>query len=114
MLGLHGRPGLTLRPLSEAEKGATWGEFAPRLRSEDGSLPLALCQTARTLALEDILDAGSALDQFILELFQSHGRETKLGGQQASVLVNPPDAQPLAGYDGVLLLRAGAGTGGEA
>lgn len=114
MLGLHGRPGLTLRPLSEAERGSTWGEFAPRLRQEDGSLPLALCQTARTLALEDILDAGSALDQFILELFQSHGRETKLGGQQASVLVNPPDAQPLAGYDGVLLLRAGAGTGGEA
>jgi len=114
MLGLHGRPGLALRPLSEVEKGTTWGEFAPRLRREDGSLPLALCQTARTLALEDILDAGSALDQFILELFQSHGRETKLGGQQASVLVNPPDAQPLAGYDGVLLLRAGAGTGGEA
>lgn len=114
MLGLHGRPGLALRPLSEAERTFTWGEFAPRLRNEDGSLPLALCQTARTLALEDILDAGSALDQFILELFQSHGRETKLGGQQASVLVNPPDAQPLAGYDGVLLLRAGAGSGGEA
>jgi len=111
MLGLHGRPGLMLRPLSEAEKDSTWGEFAPRLRREDGSLPLALCQTARTLALEDILDAGSALDQFILELFQSHGRETKLGGQGASVLVNPPDAQPLAGYDGVLLLRSGAVTG---
>jgi voltage-gated potassium channel len=109
MLGLHGRPGLALRPLSPVEQGSTWGEFAPRLRREDGCLPLALCQTARSLALEDILDAGSALDQFILELFQSHGRETKLGNQASSVLVNPPDAQPLAGYDGVLLLKPGGG-----
>jgi voltage-gated potassium channel len=113
MLGLHGRPGLALRPLSPAEQALTWGEFAPRLRREDGSLPLALCQSARSLALEDILDAGSALDQFILELFQSHGRETKLGGQSSSVLVNPPDGQQLGGYDGVLLLKPGTGAGGE-
>jgi len=107
ILGLHGRPALALRPLTEAEKALTWGDYSRELRRLDGSLPLALCQTARSLALEDILDAGSALDQFILELFQSHGRETKLGSQGASVLVNPEDIQPLASYDGVLLLRAG-------
>ncbi len=109
MLGLHGRPGLSLRRLSEEDRASTWGEFARNLRRQDGSLSLALCQTARSLALEDILDTGSALDQFILELFQSHGRETKLGSQGADVLVNPPDSQPLAGYDGVLVLRSGAG-----
>ena len=109
MLGLHGRPGLSLRRLSEEDRASTWGEFARNLRRQDGSLSLALCQTARSLALEDILDTGSALDQFILELFQSHGRETKLGSQGAGVLVNPPDSQPLAGYDGVLVLRSGAG-----
>ncbi len=108
MLGLKGRPGLALRPLSAEDKASNWGEFSGNLRREDGSLALALCQTARSLALEDILDAGSALDQFILELFQSHGRETKLGNQGAGVLVNPPDGQPLAGYDGVLVLRSGA------
>ncbi|MDO9632453.1 MAG: potassium channel family protein [Humidesulfovibrio sp.] len=112
LLGLHGRPGLVLRPLSEQDKGLCWGEYSGNLRQQDGGLAMALCQTARSLALEDILDAGSALDQFILELFQSHGRETKLGRQGASVLVNPPDSQPLASYDGVLVLRAGAG--GEA
>lgn len=106
MLGLHGRPGLKLLRLSAEDQGATWGEYCRNLRGHDGSLPLALCQTARSLALEDILDAGSALDQFILELFQSHGRETKLGSQDAGVLVNPPDNQPLAGYDGVLVLRS--------
>lgn len=109
MLGLHGRPGLSLRRLSEEDRASTWGEFARNLRRQDGSLSLALCQTARSLALEDILDTGSALDQFILELFQSHGRETKLGSQGASVLVNPPDSQLLASYDGVLLLQADSG-----
>jgi voltage-gated potassium channel len=109
LLGLHGRPGLGLLPLSDEDKAASWGEYSRDLRQQDGSLALALCQTARSLALEDILDAGSALDQFILELFQSHGRETKLGSQGASVLVNPPDSQLLASYDGVLLLRADSG-----
>jgi len=107
LLGLNGKPGLALRPLGEEDKKCTWGALAQTLRGADGSLPLALCQTARSLALEDVLDAGSALDQFILELFQSHGAETKLGSQGGSVLVNPPDSQPLAGYDAVLVLRSG-------
>jgi voltage-gated potassium channel len=106
MLGLQGRPGLSLRRLSDQDKDMSWGELSAHLRGKDGSLALALCQTARSLALEDILDAGSALDQFILELFQSHGHETKLGSQGASVLVNPPDGQSLANYDGVLVLRS--------
>lgn len=115
MLGLHGRPGIALRSLTPEEKNGTWAELVRRLRQQDGCLPLALCQTARSLALEDILDTGSALDQFILELFQSHGRETKLGSKEAAVLVNPADAQALTAFDGVLLLRAGGGSvaGGE-
>jgi len=112
MLGLHGRPGIALRPLTPEEQADTWGELVRRLRKHDGCLPLALCQTARSLALEDILDTGSALDQFILELFQSHGRETKLGNKEAAVLVNPQDEQALAAFDGVLVLRAGVGPGG--
>jgi len=109
MLGLTGKPGLSLRPLTDADKETTWGELVRALRQNDGSQPLALCKTARSLALEDMLDTGSALDQFILELFQSHGRETKLGSQQSQVMVNPPDSQALAGFDGVLVLRAGGG-----
>lgn len=112
ILGLHGRPGITLRALTEEDKAGTWAELVTRQRKDDGSLPLALCQTARSLALEDILDAGSALDQFILELFQSHGRETRLGSKEAAVLVNPPDVQALAAYDGVLLLRPGVSASG--
>lgn len=117
LLGLHGgRPLLGLRTLSAEDKCLTWGQFCQQLRRAEGCLPLALCQTARELALEDILDEGSALDQFILELFQSYGRETRLGSQGARVLANPPDAQALSGFDGVLLLarpepEAGAGHG---
>lgn len=111
MLGLSGRPGIALRPLGPDERSLTWGELVQRLRRADGSQPLALCRTARSLALEDILDSGSALDQFILELFQSHGRETKLGSREAGVLVNPADAQALEAYDGVLVLRAGEAGG---
>lgn len=119
LLGLQGRPLLALRQLSEEDKKRSWGQYSHALRKAEGCLPLALCQTAHELALEDILDAGSALDQFILELFQSHGRETRLGSQGARVLTNPPDSQPLAGFDGVLLLErpepegpAGGGHGG--
>lgn len=114
LLGLKGRPALALRPLSAGEKVGTWGALAKTLRRADGSLALALCQTAHTLSLEDVLDTGSALDQFILELFQSHGRETSMGSQGAQVLVNPPDSQPLSGFDGVLVLRAGGGGAGDA
>lgn len=113
MLGLGGQPGLTLLPLGDEDQGRTWGELAARLRRHDGCLPLALCQTARSLSLEDILDTGQALDQFILELFQSHGRETRLGDQGAGVLVNPSDGQSLQGYDGVLVLRPGGAEAGR-
>lgn len=107
MLGLRGDSGLGLHTLSAEERALTWGELVRKLRRHDGSLPLALCQAARSLALEDILDTGSALDQFILELFQTSGHQTKLGSQEAGVLVNPPDSQPLDSYDSVLVLAAG-------
>jgi voltage-gated potassium channel len=113
MLGLSGRSCLSLRAIEPEERVLAWGELARRLRQTDGSLPLALCRNARSLALEDILDAGSALDQFILELFQSHGRETKIGGREAGVLVNPADSQAVENFDGVLVLLP-APSGGQA
>jgi len=78
------------------------------MRGSDGSLPLALCQVSRALALDDILDEGQALDSFILELFQNSGRDTRLGQQGPRVLINPPDAEPLAAYDAVLYIKPGA------
>ena len=47
----------------------------------------------------------SYYDQFILELFTASGQQTSLGKQGPGILVNPHDAHPLAGYDGLLYLK---------
>jgi voltage-gated potassium channel len=107
MLGMRGAGGLDVRALSGDEKGLTWGELLPRFRA-DGLLPLGVAQVSRELSLEDLLDQGSALDQFILELFQSSGQETRLGDTGPRVLANPPDSERLAPFDAVLFLKPGA------
>ncbi|MBN2141659.1 MAG: NAD-binding protein [Desulfovibrionaceae bacterium] len=107
LLGLRGASQLCFRGLSQEERSLTWGQLVDRARQADGSLPLALCQLSKGLSLEDILDQGSALDQFILELFQSSGRETKLGRQGPRVTTNPPGGMPVGEFDAVVLLRAG-------
>ena len=107
MLGLRGANQLGFRVLDPGERRLDWGRFASQSRSRDGVLPLALCQAGKTLRLEDILDEGSALDSFILELFQTAGQETRLGDSGPRVLTNPPDEQALEGFDAVLYLTPG-------
>ena len=106
LLGMRGANLLDVQALSGDEKRLTWGELYGRYRA-DGRLPLALCQVGRQISLMDVLDQGSALDNFILELFESSGQETKLGNTGPRVVTNPPDAEPLEGFDAVLFLKPG-------
>lgn len=106
MLGMRGHNHLEFQPLSGEERGLDWGGLMARFR-EDGRLPLALCQLSRQLTLEDVLDDGSALDRFILELFESSGQETRIGDTGPRVLTNPPDVERLDEYDAVLFLKPG-------
>lgn len=105
-------PGLLqCRFLSTEEKKLTWKTFLDRVRHEDATLPLALFKESNPIALQDILDQESALDHFILELFSSSGQSTQLGKQQPLVKINPPDDQPLSGFDAVMFLSAGESHG---
>lgn len=106
LLGVRGSNHLQFHPLSGDERMLDWGGLMARFRS-DGRLPLALCQLNKQLSLEDVLDQGSALDQFILELFESSGQDTSLGDMGPRVVANPPDAERLEPYDAVLFLRPG-------
>jgi len=106
LLGVRGSNHLQFHTLSGDEQMLDWGGLMARFRS-DGRLPLALCQLSKQLSLEDVLDPGSALDQFILELFESSGQDTSLGDMGPRVLANPPDQQKLEGYDAVLYLKPG-------
>jgi voltage-gated potassium channel len=99
---------LDFRRLTSEEKSGTWGDFLSAAAKNTGILPLALCQEARDLTLEDMLDEGQALDRFIIELFQASGRKTELGRQLPEIMVNPPSEQKLEGYDGILFLKPGA------
>jgi voltage-gated potassium channel len=107
LLGLRGEGRLAYRRLGGEERRSTWRELLLAARERDGVLPLALCQESRSFTLKDMMDEGSALDQFILELFAAAGQQASLGQQGPQVLVNPPDAQRLEGYDGVLYLGPG-------
>lgn len=99
---------LDYRLLSGEEKQLDWGGLVAQARRRDGSLPLALCHESKELTLQDMLDEGSALDQFILELFTMAGQQTSLGQQGPNIMVNPPDGQKLDGFDGLLYLKAQA------
>ncbi len=105
LIGMSGPELLDFHALKPEEKRFKWREFSAALRQRTGALPLALCLTSKTMSLEDVLDEGSGLDRFILELFESAGQKTQLGQQGPQVLVNPPDGESLEAYDGVLLLK---------
>ena len=105
LIGVHGGGSLDLRPLTQEEKRMAWGEFFQGIWSRTGIMPLALCHESRELSLEDMLDEGSALDQFILELFTASGQQTQLGKQGPNILINPSMDQKLDVYDGVLFLK---------
>lgn len=111
MLGIQGASCLGFRMLSEDEKNTSWRELLAGARRKDASQPLALCQFPKDVSLQDVLDESSALDQFIMELFDLSGQKTELGHQGPQVMVNPPDGQLLAGYDAVLYLKGHDGGG---
>ncbi len=104
VVGLEGQPLLGYRGLTPEEKSMTWGEFLATARHR-GELPLGLCRMSRSLCLENVLDEGSALDQFILELFRSSGQKTALGMSGPQVVTNPGDTIFLDGFDAVVFLR---------
>lgn len=103
ILGINGDNDLEFRKLSTEERGGTWGDFFSATRL-CGGLPVAVCRLGRNLSLQDVMDEGSALDQFIMELFRNSGQDTALGMRGPSVRVNPPDAEPLSGYDAALVI----------
>lgn len=109
LLGLHGAGMLSYRRLNAEERQLTWGDLLQRLRTAEGALPLALCREVKCLRLEDVLDEGSALDKFILELFAESGKQTQFGHEGASVVVNPADTMSLNTFDGLFFLKATAG-----
>ncbi|WP_319469625.1 ion channel [uncultured Pseudodesulfovibrio sp.] len=107
VLGMRGSNHMEFQQLSSEEQHLNWGELMTRFR-RDGRLPLALCQVSKQLSLEDVLDESAALDQFILELFESSGQETRIGNTGPRVIANPPDTESLESYDAVLFLNPGA------
>ncbi|MBU1247098.1 MAG: ion transporter [Proteobacteria bacterium] len=107
LIGMRTNTNLAMRAITEEERELTWGELVSLDRAKSKTLPMALCKTSKDLSLADILDEGSALDSFILELFESAGQETNMGGQGPSVLSNPEDEVAVAGYDSLIFIRAG-------
>lgn len=106
LLGSPGQRAMAARPLSREEHGLRWSELVARSMTEDGRLPVAVFRLKRDITIKELLDADSALDQFILELFAAYGQEGRLGSQGPTVVVNPGDAVDLAGFDGLILLGA--------
>jgi voltage-gated potassium channel len=107
LIGVRGGNQIGFQMLTAEEKTGNWGALVDSLRRRDGSLPLAVCHVSRQVDLSDILDEGSVLDQFILELFQNTGQETSLGKQGPKVVVNPPQDEALARFDAVIFLAPG-------
>lgn len=111
LLGAREEGCLGYRLLSPEERRMNWGDFLKKAIADTGILPLALCHESKELSLQDMLDEGSALDQFILELFQATGQQTDLGRQGPSVIVNPARSQSLEHHDGILFLKPAAQEG---
>jgi len=105
LVGLQGSSNLDYRPLTPDEKQMVWRDFFQKVWLGQGDMPMALCHQSKELSLSDMLDEGSALDQFILELFQAAGEHTDLGQQGPNIIINPPPDHKLETYDGILFLR---------
>lgn len=108
LLGQPGHRAMAARPLSREERGLRWSALVARAVTGGGELPVAVFRLRRDIAIKDLLDADSALDQFILELFAAYGQEGRIGSQGPRVMVNPGDAVDLAGFDGLIVLGLGA------
>lgn len=100
---------LGYRRMEADERGMPWKELVRKTLDKDGVLPLAACRLKRDVTLEELMDQDSALDNFILQLFNAYGQETTLGERGPAVLVNPADSADLSEFDGILYLNVGGG-----
>jgi len=107
LLGESGHRGMGARLISREERGLRWSQLVAKAAAAGGELPVAVFRLKRDITIKDLLDADSALDQFILELFAAYGQEGRIGQQGPNVLLNPGDAVDLAAFDGLIVLRLG-------
>lgn len=121
LLGGQGQRAMQARPLSHEERGLRWSQLVARSLADGRRLPVAVFRLKRDITIKELLDADSALDQFILELFAAYGQEGRIGRQGPTVVVNPGDEVDLGGFDGLIVLggsapaaAGAAGTGGGA
>ena len=110
LLSEGGRGAFRYRPLTDSEKTLGWPEVIRASLAHSGQLPLAVCRLPHELKLADLLDASQALDAYIMELFQSAGRDTALGQQGPKVVLNPGPGTDLSGFDGIIYLDRTVGS----
>ncbi|TIH13046.1 potassium channel protein [Marinifilum sp. JC120] len=110
LLGIGESGKLQFRTCNAEERTMNWGELSSRIKNNSGGLPVAACKLGKNLTLQDVLDEGSALDQFIMELFKNSGQDTSLGMQGPKVQMNPQDDEPMAEYDALLVISSSGGT----
>ena len=107
LLGGAGHRAMAARTFSAEEKGLVWSQLVAKAMAADGEMPVAVFRLRRDIDIRELLDADSALDQFISELFKAYGQDGRIGSEGPSVVVNPGDGLDLGGYDGLIFLRAG-------
>jgi len=107
LLGDVGHRGMNARLITREERGLSWSQLVGKAAAAGAELPVAVFRLKRDITIKDLLDTDSALDQFILELFNAYGQEGRIGQQGPSVLVNPGDGVDLAAFDGLIVLRLG-------
>lgn len=107
LLGEAGHRGMGARLFTREERSLRWSQLVAKAASSGGELPVAVFRLKRDITIKDLLDADSALDQFILELFTAYGQEGRIGQQGPNVVPNPGDGVDLAAFDGVVVLRLG-------
>lgn len=110
LLGIGDSGRLVFKPCSAEDRKKTWGELSIMIRENSGDLPVAACKLGKSLSLQDVMDEGSALDQFIMELFKSSGQDTSLGMQGPEVKMNPSDNELMENYDALLIISSAGGT----
>ncbi len=105
LLGEPGHRGMAARPFAREERGLRWSELVGRSLAAGGELPVAVFRLRHDITIKELLDADSALDKFILELFAAYGQEGRIGSQGPRVVLNPGDGVDLGGFDGLVVLR---------
>ncbi len=105
LIGVNQDSLLCLRPILENERKLTWDELVNQERQNTHNLPLALCRANKSLSLQDVLDEGSSLDSFILELFETAGQETSMGSQKSHVLTNPAGHTEVSEFDSLIYIK---------